>query len=91
MSASHELLSIADSLTVYSHSQDVVSIRQEELAGLAFALRDLSARVGHLEARSEGGVRGRIATRGPVPKNGAEVIPFPASSAGQDHREDTAA
>lgn len=91
MSASQELLSIADSLSVLSHSAEPVALRDDELAGLAFALRDLSIRVGYLETRRSGFPSGGAARRGAVSAAGAQVIAFPLQAQQAAEREDSAA
>ena len=91
MSASQELLSIADSLSVLSRSQESVVMGDDELAGLAFALRDLSIRVGYLEARRADFAGGRTARRKSNVTTGAEIIDFPVRQETLDERTNSAA
>ena len=91
MSASQELLSIADSLSVLSRSQKPVAMGDEELAGLAFALRDLSIRVGYLESRRADFVGGQSARRQPVAGAVAKIIEFPVRQQSLDERANSAA
>lgn len=91
MSASQELLSIADSLSVLSRSQEPVAMGDEELAALAFALRDLSIRVGYLESRRAGFAVEQTVRRQPIPGTGADIIDFPARRQTLDKRATSAA
>jgi len=91
MSASQELLSIADSLSVLSRSQEPVVMGDEELAALAFAMRDLSIRVGYLEARRADFAGGQTARRLPVAGASAEIIDFPVRQRTLDERANSAA
>lgn len=91
MSASQELLSIADSLTVLSRSQEPVVMSDEELAALAYALRDLSIRVGYLEARRTDFAGGQAARRVPITGAGAEIIEFPERQQTLGERANSAA
>ena len=86
---------IADSLSAMSGNRDVAVLSRDDLTSLSFALRDLSARVGYMEARGPQdrfGWRARrtaAAPEGPG-RDGAEIIEFPAAQP-LDSRKNSAA